>query len=139
MFIGKKNNSIVAFNESRDDLLLNATIKGITLDSIEETEEQIVPSYNTQNDGIYYKLSEVPQEPPHSFNGKQQAWRQERYAALSDPITSHIAVIRDRIANGEYSSEDEKIAWEGTITDLLAQRKDIRSRIAEELPYKDNP
>jgi hypothetical protein len=137
MFIGKKNNSIVAFNESRDDLLLNATIKGITLDSIEQTEEQIVPSYNTQNDGIYYKLSEVPEEPPESFNGKQQARRQERYAALSDPITSHIAVIRDRIANGEYSSEDEKMAWEGTITDLLLQRRGIRSQIANDFPYKE--
>jgi anti-sigma28 factor (negative regulator of flagellin synthesis) len=138
MFIGKKNNSIVVFNESRDDLAINAAIKGITLDSIEETTEQIVPSHNTQNDGIYYKLSEVPEEPPESFNGKQQARRQEQYAILSDPITSHIAVIRDRIANGEYSSDDEKIAWEGTITDLIAQRNDIRSRIAEELPYKDN-
>jgi hypothetical protein len=139
MFIGKKNNSIVAFNESRDDLLLNATIKGITLDSIEETEEQIVPSYNTPNDGIYYKLSEVPEEPLHSFNGKQQARRQEQYTILSDPITSHIAVIRDRIANGEYSSDDEKTSWENTIADLIAKRKDIRSQIANDFPYKDNP
>jgi anti-sigma28 factor (negative regulator of flagellin synthesis) len=137
MFIGKKNNSIVAFNGSRDDLLLNASIKGITLDSIEETTEQIVPSYNTQNDGIYYKLSEVPEEPPESFNVKQQARRQEQYAILSDPITSHIAVIRDRIANGEYFSDDEKIAWEGTIADLLAQRNDIRLRIVSDFPYKE--
>jgi hypothetical protein len=63
MFIGKKNNHIVVFNESRDDLAINAAIKGITLDFIEETEEQIVLSHNTQNDGIYYKLSEVPEEP----------------------------------------------------------------------------
>jgi hypothetical protein len=137
MFIGKKNNSIVVFNESRDDLLLNATIKGITLDSIEQTDEHIVPSYNTPNDGIYYKLSEVPEEPPESFNGKQRVRRQEQYSILSDPITSHIAVIRDRVANGEYSSDDEKIAWEGTITDLLVQRKDVRSRIADDFPYKE--
>jgi hypothetical protein len=138
MFIGKKNNSIVVFNESRDDLLLNATIKGITLDAIEETDEQIVPSHNTQNDGIYYKLSEVPEEPPESFNGKQRVRRQEQYSILSDPITSHIAVIRDRIANGEYSSDDEKTSWEGTVADLIAQRNDIRQRITEEFPYKDN-
>jgi hypothetical protein len=81
-------------------------------------------------------LSEVPEEPVNSFNGRQQALRQERYAILSDPITSHIAVIRDRIANGEYSSDDEKTSWENTITDLIAQRKDIRSRIVEEFPYK---
>jgi hypothetical protein len=136
MFIGKKNNSIVVFNESRDDLLLNATIKGITLDSIEETEEQIVPSYNTPSDGIYYKLSEVPEEPPESFNGKQQVRRQEQYTILSDPITSHIAVIRDRIASGEYSSADEKTSWEDTVTELLTQRNDIRQQIANDFPYK---
>jgi hypothetical protein len=139
MFIGKKNDHIVAFSKSREDLAVNASIKGITLDSIEETEEQIVPSYNTPNDGIYYKLSEVPEEPPDSFNGKQQALRQEQYAILSDPITSHISVIRDRIANGEYSSADEKKSWEDTISELLAQRKDVRQRIANDLPYKNNP
>jgi hypothetical protein len=136
MFIGKKNNSIVVFSESQDGLAINASIKGITLDSVEETTEQIVPSHNTHNDGIYYKLSEVPEEPVNSFNGRQQALRKERYAILSDHITSHIAVIRDRIANGEYSSDDEKTAWENTITDLIAQRNDIRSRIVEEFPYK---
>ncbi|MDR1528774.1 MAG: hypothetical protein LBS22_04305 [Puniceicoccales bacterium] len=137
MFIGKKNNSIVVFNGSQNDLIANAAIKGITLDSIEQTDEQIVPSHNTQNDGIYYKLSEVPEEPLHSFNAKQRVRRQERYAALSDPITSHIAVIRDRIANGEYSSADEKTSWEGTITDLLLQRRGIRSQIANDFPYKE--
>jgi hypothetical protein len=141
MFIGKKNNSIVVFNESRDDLATNAAIKGITLDSIEETDESIVPSHNTPNDGIYYKLSEVPEEPPESFNTKQRTRRQERYAALSDPITNHIAVIRDRIANGEYSSADEKMDWENTIAELITQRNDVRQRIADDLPYKttDNP
>jgi hypothetical protein len=74
--------------------------------SIEETEEQIVPSHNTVHDGIYYKFSEDCVLPPESFNAKQQARRQELYSTLSDPITSHIAVIRDRLANGEYSSED---------------------------------
>jgi hypothetical protein len=136
MFIGKKNNSIIAFSESREDLELNAAIKGITLDSIEETDENIVPSHNTPSDGIYYKLSEVPEEPPESFNGKQQARRQERYAALSDPITNHIAVIRDRIAGGEYTSDDEKTSWEDTIADLIAQRKDIRQQVANDFPYK---
>jgi hypothetical protein len=139
MFIGKKNDHIVAFSKSREDLAVNASIKGITFDSIEETEEQIVPSYNTPNDGIYYKLSEVPEEPPDSFNGKQQALRQEQYAILSDPITSHIAVIRDRITNGEFSSADEKRDWEDTISELLVQRNDVRQRIANDLPYKNNP
>ena len=136
MFIGKKNGNIVAFSESEKGLAANGTIKGITFDSIEETTEQIVPSHNTPADGIYYKLSEVPQEPPESFNAKQQVRRQEQYASLSDPITNHIAVIRDRIANGEYSSEDEKSVWENTISDLLAQRRDIRQRVAEEFPYR---
>jgi hypothetical protein len=136
MFIGKKNNHIVAFNESREELAINGFIKGITFDSIEETEEQVVPSHNTPTDGIYYKLSEVPQEPPDSFNAKQQARRQEQYSVLSDPITSHISVIRDRIAGGEYSSEDEKTDWENTISELLVQRRDIRQRIANEFPYR---
>jgi hypothetical protein len=136
MFIGKKNDHIVAFSKSREDLAVNAYIKGITLDSIEETEEQIVPSYNTPNDGIYYKLSEVPEEPPDSFDAKQQALREVRYREESDPITSHIAVIRDRIANGEFSSADEKRSWEDTIEELLVQRKDVRQRIANDLPYK---
>jgi hypothetical protein len=68
----------VAFNESRDDLMLNTAIKGIALDSMEETTEEIVPSHNTTHDGTYYKLSEIPEEPTDSFNGKQQARRQER-------------------------------------------------------------
>jgi hypothetical protein len=136
MFIGKKNGNIVAFNGSQEELAINGSIKGITFDSIEETEEQIVPSHNTPNDGIYYKISEVPQEPPESFNARQQSRRQEQYSILSDPITSHIAVIRDRIANGEYSSQDEKTDWEDTIAGLLAQRNDIRQRIADEFPYK---
>jgi hypothetical protein len=59
------------------------------------------------------------------------------YAILSDPITSHIAVIKDRIANGEYSSQDEKTSWGNTIADLLAQRNDIRLQIAEYFPYKE--
>jgi hypothetical protein len=100
--------NIVAFNESEEELLINGSIKGITFDSIEETEEQIFPSYNTPNDGIYYKISEIPQEPPESFNARQQSRRQEQYSILSDPITSHIAGIHDRIAHGEYSSQDEK-------------------------------
>jgi hypothetical protein len=136
MFIGKKNDHIVAFSKSREDLAVNAYVKGITLDSIEETEEQIVPSYNTHNDGIYYKLSEVPEEPPDSFNAKQQALREVRYREESDPITSHIAVIRDRIANGEYASADEKRDWEDAIAELLVQRKDVRQRIANDFPYK---
>jgi hypothetical protein len=136
MFIGKKNNHIVAFNESREELAINAAIKGITLDSVEETEEQIVPSHNTPNDGIYYKVSEVPEEPADSFNKRQRVRRQEQYAILSDPITSHIAVIRDRIANGEYASDEEKMDWEDTILELLAQRRDVRRRIANDFPYK---
>jgi hypothetical protein len=137
MFIGKKNNNIVAFSDLRNDLAINVAIKGITLDSVEETDENIVPSYNTHNDGIYYKLSEVPEEPTDSFNGRQQALRQEWYTILSDPITSHIAVIRDRIANGEYSSQDEKASWENTIAGLLAQRNDVRRQIANDFPYKE--
>jgi hypothetical protein len=136
MFIGKKNNHIVVFNESREELAINAAIKGITLDSMEETEEQIVPSHNTPSDGIYYKLSEVPEEPPDSFNKRQRVLREARYGEESDPITSHIAVIRDRIANGEYSSDEEKMDWEGTIAELLAQRRDVRQRIADDFPYK---
>jgi hypothetical protein len=136
MFIGKKNNHIVAFNESWEELAINAAIKGITLNSMEETEEQIVPSHNTQNDGIYYKLSEVPEEPTDSFNARQRVLREARYGEESDPITSHIAVIRDRIANGEYSSSEEKMDWEDTILELVAKRRDIRQRIAEDFPYK---
>ena len=136
MFIGKKNGNIVAFNETQEELAINGAIKGITFDTIEETEEQVVPSYNTPTDGIYYKLSEVPEEPPESFNTKQQVLRQEQYSIISDPITSHISVIRDRIAHGEYSSEDEKTDWENTIADLLVQRRDIRQRVVDQFPYK---
>jgi hypothetical protein len=137
MFIGKKNGNIVAFNEFKDDLAINASAKGITFDSIEQTEEPIVPYYNTHNDGIYFKQSEVPEEPADVFNVRQQALRQEQYAILSDPITNHIAVIRDRIAQGDYSSDGERNTMESTIADLYLKRKNIRLQIANDLPYKE--
>jgi hypothetical protein len=136
MFISKKNNHIIAFSELREELAINAEIKGITLDSMEETKEQIVPSYNTPNDGVYYKISEVPEEPPDSFNARQRVLREARYGEESDPITSHIAVIRDRIAGGEYASDEKKESWEDTVAELLAQRRDVRQRIADDFPYK---
>jgi hypothetical protein len=137
MFIGKKNGNIVAFNESMHDLAINASAKGITLDAIEETDEDIVPYHNTPNDGIYFKASEVPEEPVDIFNGRQQALRQERYAALSDPITNHSAVIRDRIAQGDYSSDGERKNLEDTIAELYIKRKAIRQQIANDFPYKE--
>jgi hypothetical protein len=137
MFIGQKNGNIVAFNESKDDLTVNASVKRTTFDSIEEAEEPIVPYHKTPNDGIYFKQSGVPEEPAEIFNVRQQALRQEQYAILSDPIANHIAVIRDRITQGDYQSDGERNAMEDTIADLYIQRKNIRLQIANDLPYKE--
>ena len=54
MYIGIKDGHIIIFGETENDVALNATIRNVTLDAIEETEEKIVPYYNTQNDGYYF-------------------------------------------------------------------------------------
>jgi hypothetical protein len=90
----------------------------------------------TPQRGIYYKLSEVPEEPPDSFNARQQALRAARYREESDPVTRHSTVIRDRIANGEYAFDGKKKSWEDTVAELLAQQDDVRQRIANDFPYK---
>jgi hypothetical protein len=129
MFIGKKNGNIVAFNESLEDLAINASIKGITLDSIEETEEPIVPYYNTPNDGIYYKQSEVPPIPPDMANEIIRNRRRELYEETSDPITNNISVLQDMIALEDYSTENELQAIREEISALYLERKSIREQI----------
>jgi hypothetical protein len=135
MFIGKKNGNIVAFNESQGDLAINASIKGITLDSIEETEEPIVPYYNTPNDGIYYKQSEVPPTPPNMANEIIRNRRRELYEEASDPITNNISVLRDMIALEDYSTENELQAIGEEISALYLERKSIREQIVANNPF----
>jgi hypothetical protein len=60
-------------------------VKVITFDSIEETNEPIVPFYNTVNDGIYYKQSEAPSMPTDMTNEMVRNKRRELYGIMSDP------------------------------------------------------
>jgi hypothetical protein len=135
MFIGKKNGNIVAFNESQEDLAINASIKGITLDSIEETEEPIVPYYNTVHDGIYYKQSEMPSMPPDMANEIIKSRRRELYKEVSDPITNNISVLQDMITLEDYSTEYELQAIREEISALYLERKSIREQIVTNNPF----
>ncbi|MDR2779144.1 MAG: hypothetical protein LBB16_02555 [Puniceicoccales bacterium] len=135
MFIGKKNNNIVVFSDSRGDLAINATIKGITLDSVEETDEQIVPSYNTHNDGIYYKQSEMPPMPTDMANEKVRNRRRELYMMMSDPLTNNISVLRDMIERGDYSTESQLRSIEEEISALYLERQSIREQIIANNPF----
>jgi hypothetical protein len=135
MFIGKKNNQIVVFSESQEELVINAAIKGITLDSIEETEEQIVPYYNTVHDGIYYKQSEVPSMPPDMANEIIRSRRRELYQEMSDPITNNISVLQDMITLEDYSTEYELQAIREEISALYLERKSIREQIVTNNPF----
>jgi hypothetical protein len=135
MYIGKKDGNIVAFSVSQRDLEINASIKGITLDSIEETEEPIVPYYNTPNDGIYYKQSETPSMPPDMANEIIRNRRRELYKEMSDPITNNISVLQDMITQEDYATENELQAIREEILALYAERKSIREQIVTDNPF----
>jgi hypothetical protein len=135
MYIGKKNGNIVAFNKSQEDLAINASVKGITLDSIEETEESIVPYYNTIHDGTYYKQSEVPLMPPDVANEVIRNRRRELYKEMSDPITNNISVLQDMIAQEDYSTGNELQAIGEEISVLYLERKSIREQIITDNPF----
>ncbi|MDR0742322.1 MAG: hypothetical protein LBE98_02560 [Puniceicoccales bacterium] len=135
MYIGKKDGNIVAFSASQADLAINVSVKGITLDSIEETEEPIVPSHNTPNDGIYYKQSEVPSIPPDVANEAIRNRRRELYKEISDPITNNISVLQDMITQEDYSTENELQAIGEEISALYLERKSIREQIVANNPF----
>ncbi|MDR2629038.1 MAG: hypothetical protein LBC30_03565 [Puniceicoccales bacterium] len=135
MYIGKKDGNIVAFSASQEDLAINASVKGITLDSIEETEEPIVPYYNTVHDGIYYKQSEAPSMPPEMANEVIRNRRRELYKEMSDPITNNISVLQDLIAQKDYLTENELQAIEEEISALYLERKSIREQIVADNPF----
>ncbi|MDR1433083.1 MAG: hypothetical protein LBI61_01945 [Puniceicoccales bacterium] len=132
MHIGLKDGKIVVFSETLEELEINAAVKGIVPDAVEETEEEIVPYYNTANDGIYYKISEVPLTPPGIANAALREKRRELYRLQSDPLTNKISVLRDRIERGDYESPEELAAIEARIPELYAQRKAIREQIISE-------
>jgi hypothetical protein len=136
MHIGIKDGDIVIFGETQAELEINALMRGITLDSVEETDEEIVPYYNTQNDGYYFKKSEVPPEPAGVANEKARRIREGLYGELSDPITNKIAVLRDEIDHGEYGVESESEMLQ-KLADLYNMRKAVRQRIVDDNPYVD--
>lgn len=56
-YIARIDNKIYFFNKNLQDLILNIECSNFYKKNeiiIEETEQEIVPSYNTMNDGIYY-------------------------------------------------------------------------------------
>lgn len=135
MFIGRKNREIVVFNKTHPDLIINATVRGITLDSIEETDEEIVSYYNTQNDGVYFKASEVPAIPPNIVNASVKENRRVKYSELSDPITNQISVLRDMIEQHDYVDDVGKKRIDDEMAELYVQRKNIRQQIVDENTY----
>ena len=91
-----------------------------------------MPYYNTDNDGIYYKQSEVPPTPPAILNERAESNRRSLYATMSDPITNQISVLRDRLAYGDYDDENEITS---EMKDLYDRRKSIREEIKSRYPY----
>ncbi|MDR2737375.1 MAG: hypothetical protein LBB18_00320 [Puniceicoccales bacterium] len=134
MKIGIQNGHIVVFNETLHGVELNASMRGIILDSIEETDEEIVPYYNTGSDGIYFKASEVPPTPSDIANKITRDKRRGLYSTLSDPITNNISVLRDRISQNDFASDSERQAIDSEIADLFLQRKAIREGIVSDNP-----
>jgi hypothetical protein len=134
MYIGTKNGHIVAFNKTLEELAINAATKGITLDSVDETDENIVPYYNTPNDGIYYKESEIPPMPQSIVNERIRRRRRELYAEQSDPLTNNISVLHDAITQGDYETEEELVAIQAEISEIYEIRKSVREQIAAEHP-----
>ncbi|MDR1414143.1 MAG: hypothetical protein LBI56_04410 [Puniceicoccales bacterium] len=137
MHIGLKNGNIVVFSETLHGLEINAAMRGITLDSQEETDEKIVPYHNTANDGIYFKASQVPPMPSEMANESAKFRRRELYALESDPLTNNISVLRDRIAMGDFESEDERTALLEEISNLYHERRSIREQIVAENPFAE--
>jgi hypothetical protein len=135
MYLGLKDGHIVVFNESLADLEVNAAMRGIVLDGIEETDEWIVPYYNTENDGFYFKESEMPSCPAEIANGKIKDRRRELYALESDPLTNNIAVLRDRIGQNDYESDAELQEITAEINALYQERKVIRGQIVANHPF----
>jgi hypothetical protein len=135
MHIGIKGGNIVVFGKTLAELEINASTRAIILDSIEETNEKIMPYYNTKNDGKYFKASEVPPVPSEIADEIAKEKRRELYSILSDPITNEISVMRDMIAQGDFESGSERSEIEEKIVTLHLQRKEIRSQIAASNPF----
>jgi hypothetical protein len=135
MYIGLKDGNIVVFNETLADLQVNAAIRGIVLDGVEETDEQIVPYHNTENDGLYFKASEAPPCPAAIANARIRDRRRELYAAESDPLTNNISVLRDRIEQEDFGSEEERQGIVAEIATLYQARKAIREQIVAANPF----
>jgi hypothetical protein len=135
MRIGIRNGKIIAFGKTAADLAMVATVRGLVFDSVEETDEEIVPYYGTVNDGIYYRASEVPPTPSEVANASIRDRRRELYGELSDPITNNISVLRETIAQGEYENGDELAEIESEIAILHSKRVAIRIKIANENPF----
>jgi hypothetical protein len=135
MVIGKKNGSIVAFNDTLAQPEINSKIKRISLDPIEETDEQIVPSHTTSVDGIYYKASEVPPVPVEIANERVRILRQQLYIQLSDPIINHMEVIQHRLDTNDYADDAGKDSLETRLTQLGNERKAVRQQTANDNPY----
>jgi hypothetical protein len=135
MYIGLKDGHIVVFGASLADLETNAAVRGIVLDGVEETDEQIVPYHNTENDGWYFKASQVPPCPADIVNFRISDRRRELYAAESDPLTNNIAVLKDRIDRHDYESDGELQDIAAEVEALYQQRKTIRGRIVADNPF----
>jgi hypothetical protein len=135
MYIGIKDGHILIFSDSEDGVRTNAAMRGIFLDAIEWTTENIVPYYNTPVDGRYFKESEVPPTPVAVVNEQRRERRQEEYALHCDSLTAQISVLKDSITQGDHGDEAAKNAVEEEIAKLHSERKEIRARIVERFPY----
>jgi hypothetical protein len=135
MYIGIKHGHIVIFNATVAGVELNASMRKITLDAIEQTDENIVPYYNTAVDGFCFKESEAPPTPAEVVNERMRIRRQGEYASCCDPLTAQIPSLRDGIANGDYADETERKAVEVEIARLHGERKALRAEIVAQFPY----
>jgi hypothetical protein len=135
MYLGIKDGHIIIFCDSEGDVRANAAMRGISLDAIQWTGENIVPYYNTPLDGRYFNESEVPPTPVAVVNGQRKARRQEEYSLLCDPLTAQISVLKDSIAQGDYADEAARKAMEAEIEQLHSERKKVRAQIVDQFPY----
>jgi hypothetical protein len=121
IYIGLLNNEIKLSGSDAEAVKDGAFALGISLDSIEATNKEIVTAW----DGKMYFAGEEPEKPTPTYEEVRQT-REALYRDQKDPITCQIQSLRDEEETEEILAEIEA---------LKVKRAEIVAKIKEENPY----
>lgn len=121
IYIGLINNEIKLSGSDVEAVKDGAFALGISLDSIEATDNEIVTAW----DGKMYFKGEEPEKPLPTYEEVRQT-REALYREQKDPITCQIQSLRDEEETEEILAEIEA---------LKVKRAEIVAKIKEENPY----